>query len=200
MDITRSVPSPNHSACNTTLFYFSPIFLGYFNYLFLRNASATVCIPPPRVRVFFGVLLMYCSRVSELLGCCVGDIVPPDRVVVKGLKGSGSYVILLPGLSAIFDSYIVSDPKMPIFSVTYSVAYRWAKKIGLESDVGHRKNKAVTHSGRYCLARRVVDSHGEAVASDLLHHRGPASLHFYTLNGGFQHGKTAGRYTRPGQR
>jgi len=180
MKTTRSVLSPLHAACNTTLYYLPdrnffasvPVLLG--------NPTIPENILPEYVKIFFRVALTYCVRVSELLNLRTCDILPGNRVLVQGLKGSASYIIVLPGIEKFHNYCIAKGQVRYIFPISYMVLYRWAKRIGMGLDVGNRKNQAVTHISRYLMSRALTGRYSDKTASDVLRHRSLKSLSFYT--------------------
>jgi integrase len=133
----------------------------------------------PRAQAAMRVILYYGMRASEYLNVTKQDILPYDRVVVRGLKGSASYIIILPGICeqvSNCDSFFSLDS---VSNITYNKLYQSCVRAGLRDRLDGRKNWSVTHLGRYKLVRETLDKFDFSIKGDVLHHRNPNTIKYY---------------------
>jgi len=134
--------------------------------------------------VAFQILFLYNLRADELLSATVADILPGDRLVIHGAKGSNSSVIFLPGLALSFPTDSTSDPLEKIFPFSYNKLWGWGRKLGLSFGRTNGHNNIVTHISRYLTARAVCNKSGSSVAGEVLRHRSRKSVSHYLSKGG----------------
>lgn len=138
-----------------------------------------VLLSPP-VATVLTIMGVYFCRVSEVLGIRSADVLPGDRVLVRGGKGSRSYVIFLPGVSAWLSLQKNSVCNSSICSCSYSLVYTQAKRSGIRSSVVSRRNDAVTHLARYMFASEAKSKLTSRQLSDCMHHLSVRSSRHYT--------------------
>lgn len=139
------------------------------------------------------VAALWSMRISEYLQLKISDILGNDLVFVRGLKGSLSYQVLLPGISAQFERFVTSCPGWAVAGTTYARVYRACVRcrIGIMQP-GH-VNISRTHAARHALAKKIL-SRGLQAASDLLHHRSETAVLSYIGAQGGSHGCHTRRY------
>lgn len=178
-----SVSSPLHRVCNTTTYYLLP--RGCFPSVkaLLDNRSIHDDVLPRRVATVFQIAFLYCCRISELLDSRHCDVVPPDRLVCKGKKGSNSYIIYLPGLSQfIYDNGFLNSTDS-LFPFKYAYLYRWAVRIGIPVRLDKRNNNAVLHLSRYVFSNKCIDRQPSSAIGECLRHRSKDTINYYLNKG-----------------
>lgn len=128
-------------------------------------------------------------RVGELLSIQPKDCITGCRFMVRGLKRSRNYAVVLPGL------WLEKPPKrdarwsVPVVDMKYHYIYKWCCRIGITGGMPGRKNCARTHAHRYLTARAVNDNIGSIAAGDILHHNSRKAVSFYIKEKVVSHGK-----------
>lgn len=152
------------------------------------STQAALCGMSPACVAALYVIVVNGIRATEYLSATIDQVMPGDRLLCFGLKGSGSYILNLPGISAQADLVKGIYPGIGVSGVSYRQLYRACVRCGFSLFVSGHKNLARTHAGRYNLVNEVIHL-GDQVASDLLHHRSGRSLHYYTGAKGVPYGK-----------
>lgn len=131
--------------------------------------------------------LYYC-RIKEVLNATIGDVLSCDRLVVRGVKGSNSYVIYLPGLCRGIDDTPGTQDSDAIFPCSYISLYRASIKAGIRHVDPNKKNSKRLHASRYKmvseLSQIVPDSH----LSGILRHKSAVNYVFYKPTKEAKHG------------
>jgi hypothetical protein len=134
---------------------------------------------PGGVRTLLRVGALYGCRIAELLAVEVGNVAPCDRVFVKGAKGSGSYMLYLPGVSEAVEGAGEQAAGNRLWGLPYSAVYRYCGRIGLRVSRGRRQQGKVTHAARYRIAELAAKHLREGKPGDMLHHRSERSIRYY---------------------
>jgi integrase len=173
-----SSTTPHESARNTPGNYYNPgrSILEYSS-LFSAPENKVRSMHPACIAALY-VIWSNAMRSAEYLGLRVRDILGQDRVLVRGAKGSGSYIIVLPGISQQFRDAAGSDPARFVSGITYSQLYRACVRADIGAHAMSRLNLARTHLARYDVAAAVA-ANGIKTVSDCLRHRSRrSSLHY----------------------
>jgi len=128
-------------------------------------------------------IYLYGMRAGEYLSIAVRDLIGNDMCVVHGEKGGSSYQIRLPGIDEQFAGARLICPGRLVSGTTYRRVYTLCVRCSIGILPSRHINVARTHAGRYNLVAR-VDSLGERVAGDLLHHRSRKTVNSYRGAGG----------------
>ncbi len=177
---TQSVTSGLLKACNTTSYYYrGDRILPDLNSL-LGRLDLHENLLPLSCKVPIQVCLLYYCRIQEVLNATVSDVIDPDRVLLKGLKGSSDYIIYLPGLSSQVDLWKNKRNFTKLFPVTYMKLYRSMLKLDPGAIKIKKQNTKRLHQARYDLVANLIGRTGEANISTILRHRSRSSLQFYT--------------------
>lgn len=179
----------------------SPLFVCNFclysdieNQAFVNNCFCVQKAFFPRAyapKAIFGFLRLLAesnARASELLGIRAIDNVRGNRFLIRGLKRSRNYTIIVPG------NWIERPPKPDprwndrIMPFTYNQLYRWCVKIGIGNLRPGRKTFCRTHAARYDTAQAVFEIAGERAAGDCLHHNSHKSINYYINKKESSHG------------
>lgn len=129
-----------------------------------------------------GVCKLNGARINEILTLTWNQVLPSGMAFIKGSKGSNSRLIFI-GLSAVdVIKARPEDGKTLVFTSCYREVYRTLKNYGLDESIEGHKNMAVTHSGRYAIARAVAHSLGMSEASQVLGHKSKTAIDHYTGN------------------
>lgn len=176
---TISVPSPLLQARNTTLYCYTDDNLFPSIKSLLGDSSISEELLSPLSRVTFQVCFLYHCRIQEVLNVCLSDIVHPDRVVVRGIKRSGSYIIYLPGISGQVAAVEGNHKKIPVFPVTYIKLYRDAVRVGIHFRTKNGKNIKRLHASRFALCQSIPVDVSDSELSSIMRHKSLSSLRFY---------------------
>jgi integrase len=132
----------------------------------------------PVARAALWVIWSHAMRSAEYLRLQVRDILGYDQVLVRGAKGSGSYMLCLPGISEQFEAERISNPARFVAGLSYRKLYQSCVRADIGDHAMLRLNLARTHLARYKLAGAVAAS-GLQTVSDCLRHRSRRStLHY----------------------
>ena len=134
------------------------------------------------------ILCLYNMRASEALSINIKNHIGAGRVVVKGLKGSGDYIVWIPYLHDIIDSHKLNGQDIAITNSTYRQLYDYLKQKGFDQNVGNKNTKACTHSSRYSTAGLVSQFVGRDSVTDILRHRSKRTKSYYLKEKGCQNG------------
>lgn len=176
---TISVPSPLQAACNTPLYYYRPP--NNFPWLHelcqvnpgLEKLCNQRCVAALRI------IFTYCMRANEYLSLTTEDILPGDRVVVHGSKGSASFLIYLPDICDAVTNTEFNPPFRSLSGCTYIELYRTCCKLDIGQLLRHPENKARTHLSRHQLIDQMSGKVPDSELSDLLRHKSPDSISYY---------------------
>jgi ribosomal protein S27AE len=183
----KSAYSPLRPVRNSTLFYYRPGITLKAIATAVGTTETALCGMSPACAASLYVIISNGIRATEYLSATIDQVLPDDRLLCFGLKGSGSYVLNLPGISSQVALVKALLPGIGVSGISYHQLYRACVRCGFYLFVTGHKNLARLHAGRYNLAGTVL-RFGEQVASDVLHHRSGRSLHFYTGEKGGNHG------------
>lgn len=125
------------------------------------------------------VILFYNMRAAEYLRLTTADIVSKDKACVRGAKGSGAYIILLPGVSSQFDISSAELSPRPLAACSYGNLYKACVRLGIGSRYISHRNISRTHVARHELARALQDKYRQTDLSDFLRHKSARSLQYY---------------------
>lgn len=145
----------------------------------VQKALISTNYAPPAVLGFLRFLGESNARVSELLRLKPRDAIQGNRFLVRGLKRSRNYTVVVPG------QWLEKPPKkdgrwdVPIVPWSYNQLWRWCIRIGIGNLRPGRSTYARTHAARYSTAQAVFDIAGERAAGDCLHHNSHKSISFY---------------------
>jgi len=173
-----SVPSSLLSALKCPSMYYCPAVTLDVCAGVVGTPSTVLGRVAPIYRAALYVIAMYGMRSAEYLRAQVSDIISQDVLFIQGVKGSRSYTIQLPGLSAQFETEISKCPGRLVSGTTYLALYRASVKIGLGTLLANHRHATRTHIYRHKLANLVRDR-GETAAGDLLRHRSRTSIKYY---------------------
>jgi len=177
--VLSSVPSPLKQARNTTLYYYRlPLYMPTISKL-MRSPDVKETMLSPICRSALTVCILYMSRINEILSLKMKDVLPPDRVLCNGSKGSLSYMIYLPELSTQLDNSGLTDMESLLFPISYIKLYRACVKCGVLLNSGNGRNVPKMHAHRYIFAREVSKRVGSSDLRDFLHHRLESSQLYY---------------------
>lgn len=179
MSLSISIPAPLHVAGNTTLYCYVPS--ADFPTISKLQGGRKIHddLLSPSLRGVLQVCFLYFCRIRELLNLTVGDIVPPDRVICKGLKRSNSYVIFLPGLSSQVSALSDHSNSLRLFPFSYSQCYRGCVRAGIRLSIDGSKNLRRLHSSRYIFSVSATKLASDQCVSQLLRHKSLSSLSHY---------------------
>ena len=144
----RSVPSPsaqaNHLCAGST-----DLDLLYNTAVHAIDKMMMECMP---LACILELQLLYGLRVSEVLAIHSNDILSSGHVMVKGLKGSESRLII-----AVKTAEWLQDQKNKgryiFMDFNRYYLYRLYKKLGLSAQFRNRRKKSVTHLFRHMLIK-----------------------------------------------
>lgn len=179
VSVSCSAPSPLHRARNTALYCYRPPYALPPISDLLDSPSIHDNLIQPNRRSCLQICFLYFCRITEVLTILSSDIIHPDRAVCHGAKGSNSYVIFLPGLSASVAAFNQSDTPFRLFPFTYIQLYRDCVRAGIQFSVSGSVNNRRLHSARYVFAQIGVDKMSDATLSQCLRHRSLTSLQYY---------------------
>jgi integrase len=164
----RECPKDSYDPCRTIEEYAS---------LFRTPENKVRSMHPACISALY-VIWSNAMRSTEYLGVRVRDIIGQDRVFIHGAKGSGAYIIVLPGISRQFRGAAGSDLARFVAGVSYSQLYRSCVRADIGAHVMARLNVARTHLSRYDVAAAVA-ANGIKNVQDCLRHRSGRSTHHY---------------------
>jgi integrase len=167
-----------HTARNSPEFYYDPRRrVDEYSALF-QVPAARVEAMRPAARAALYVIWSNAMRASEYLSLQVRDVMGNDRCFVRGAKGSGSYIIVLPDISRQVLAGSGGLPARFVAGLTYSQLYRSCVRADIGARVMERLNLARTHLARYTLALEVKGHGIKAVQECLRHRSGRSTLHY----------------------
>lgn len=137
----------------------------------------------PRVSAALRIVLSNSMRACEYLQLTSADVMTNDRVIVRGAKGSGSYIIHLPDVSRQFRRVPTDLTPRPLGNVTYSQLYKACVICGIGTQYLGHVNMSRTHKARYELVSELKDICDNRVLSDCLHHRKDSTIKYYGAGG-----------------
>lgn len=174
-----SAPTPNQLALKSPLVYlkrinrvhpaWGPILFAY------QKISATVAgsLWAAAVAIANG------CRISEILSIRSHQVRPNGCAWVVGAKGSNSRLIYL-GLDSSEAKELYSSPlSFAVFPWDYQWVYRACKQFGFVQALPNHKHQAVTHQGRYALAKEVAGAVSDEIAGQVLGHRSKNTAEYY---------------------
>lgn len=174
-----SAPSPLLAARKSPLIYQPrPIPLAPLSSLVGINPSMENLLPPG-VALVLRIGLVFGLRIGEILSVSASQVLSGDRIVVRGEKGSRGGLIVVPGVSEFVRVNSAAGASWLLWPFSYSLVYRWARKIALPRLVGSGVNCKVTHLGRHLLAQQSAPVGGKEIAGDVLRHRSTRSVDHY---------------------
>lgn len=122
-------------------------------------------------------------RVSEALALTTGDIVLPDLLIIKALKGSRPRTIRIPEFKDQF-SRLLSLGNHPLFRVSYSHVYRQYLNAGIVEIRPDSCHNRVTHSLRKNFIQSVHSASKDVgLTADLVGHKSKRSTIIYLKKG-----------------
>ncbi len=133
------------------------------------------------------IIFTHAMRASEYLRATTEDILGQDRLLIRGCKGSASYIVICPEIGRQFEDAAGISPARFVAGTTYRQLYAACVRIGLGDRVRSRENAARTHAARYRLAASLEKSQLKT-AADCLRHRSVRSTIHYMPHGGLYHG------------
>ena len=173
-----STPSSLLRALNTAVYYYGPLIDrdSMADALGITRYSASISDHRALAAVY--IIHIWSMRAAEYLGARVSDVLRNDMVLIRGLKGSASYRICLPGITRQIEAAGNIMPGMTVAGTTYASVYRFcvASRYGALQP-GHI-NVSRTHLARYETVKE-VDKKDNQAAGDLLHHRSPETVNYY---------------------
>jgi hypothetical protein len=149
--------------------------------LLYRCAGACVNGLPDAILIFLFYCAVSTARASELLKLTVADSIGCNRYLVRGAKGSSSFIVVFdrrlvfPNLSQGF------SPCARIFNFSYKNVWRWSRRagIGFASENGIYLHR--THAHRYHTASAVTAISDRKTAGQCLHHKNVKSVDYYIV-------------------
>lgn len=131
---------------------------------------------------------IHCCRISEILELTPAQYIGENRFVVRALKGSRNYIVVLPII--ILNPAWQSHPKRftPFIEYSYAQVWRYCRRAGVGFVPAGHRNVAVTHAHRYRTASAVQQVFDDSAAGDVLHHRSRRSIQYYLQTVGGCHG------------
>lgn len=110
------------------------------------------------------------ARISEVLAIDFRDILLPDRVLIRGQKGSRNQIVSVPEMAQLLRK-CVEFRFNPFKNLNRFAAYRTYKKAGIHYSKGFGKKASVTHAFRHTLADELRNKgFDEKVLQDSLSH------------------------------
>jgi len=174
-----SVHSPIVSDGKTALFYYDcHDLLPPLEFLVKTPLRATNLLNK-YVLSFLQLLFIYAGRCSEFLNICSSDVLAGDRVLVRGLKHSSSYIVYLPRIYVHCFGVPRKFHPFKIFPFSYHKIYLACKKIGIVLPRSEEGNDIVTHIARYDVAQQVENFSDDFTAGQVLRHRSADSIKYY---------------------
>lgn len=119
------------------------------------------------------------ARIGEILRLRWIDLFVNGMAVSKSEKKSNSRLI-----NTFMPSDVIWDmqkkcPTERVFPFRYGMVYHFCKVAGIGEAVPSRKNLAVTHLGRYQVAKKASDLLGEESAKEIIGHKSVNSTRHY---------------------
>jgi integrase len=146
-----------------------------------RCAGASFNGLPDDILIFLFYCAVSSARASELLKLTIADSIGCNRYLVRGAKGSSSFIV-------VFDSRLVFpnlsqgfSPRTRIFNFSYKNVWRWSRRagIGFASENGVYLHR--THAHRYHTASAVSAIADRKTAGQCLHHKNANSIDYYIV-------------------
>lgn len=178
-----SESTPVQSARDSLLNYYDPGVTWEVAASVIHTAEARLRLINRRCAMALYLVFVNAMRSTEYLRARVCDILGDDRLLIRGAKGSGSYIIQTPGIASQFAGASGSNPARFVSGTTYRQLYAACVRIGLGDVVRTRENLARTHAARYRLAEE-LGSQGLPIVADALRHRSQRSTLHYMAHGG----------------
>lgn len=141
-----------------------------------RNNYAWVNIIPAFIAIANG------CRIGEILALNWSNVLPNGMAFVSGEKGSNARMIftgLLP-TQVVIGKAKAGNTK--VFPQSYQQVYHYAVMAGLSKKLSNRKNRSVTHTGRYNIVSSVTNSLGLQAAKEIIGHKSKKSTLCYLGN------------------
>lgn len=196
---TGSASTPLLQAAKTALYYYDPDYDRDYlsDALGISRYAGSVAVRKDLVALY--IVQVWSMRVSEYLDAKIGDVLPYDQVLIRGKKGSASYRICLPGITAQIMATTNLKPGMNVAGTTYANIYRLCVQSRYGALQPGHINVSRTHKSRFDLAGK-FHAENDRTAGDLLHHRSPDTVSYYNGAKGGSHGCHKVRYTVKGKR
>lgn len=177
--VTRSVTAPNVFAINSLpncvqlVERISPDKVKQLHRTLGKYLYAWQCVIPCLIAQANG------ARIGEILSLQWVDLCANGMAIIKGEKKSGSRLIntFLPA-ELVWDMQLKAST-VRVFPFGYQKVYHFARMAGLGENIVGRKNKAVTHAGRYHLADKAAKLLGKKSAKEILGHKSERSTEHY---------------------
>lgn len=141
-----------------------------------RNNYAWLNIIPAFIAIANG------CRIGEILALNWSNVLPNGMAFVSGEKGSNARMIftgLLPS-QVVFGKAKAGNTK--VFPQSYQQVYHYAVMAGLSKKLSNRKNRSVTHTGRYNIVSSAANSLGLQAAKEIIGHKSKKSTLCYLGN------------------
>ena len=129
-----------------------------------------------------GICRINGARINEVLTMKWSQVLPSGMASIKGSKGSNSRFIFIGFSASEVRRLCPSDRQKLVFHSCYREVWRTMKSYDLGESIEGHVNQAVTHAGRYRLARAVASSLGMVSASEVIGHKSKTAIDHYTNN------------------
>lgn len=129
-----------------------------------------------------GICRINGARINEVLTMKWSQVLPSGMACIKGAKGSNSRFIFIGFSASEVRRLCPSNRQKLVFHSCYREVWRTMKSYGLGESIEGHVNQAVTHAGRYRLARAVASSLGMVSASEVIGHKSKTAIDHYTNN------------------
>jgi site-specific recombinase XerD len=122
---------------------------------------------------------LYGLRISEVLGVKTVHLIGANKILIKGLKGSGDRIIIIDFMSELRGLYCHYNGFV-FFGINRFFVYREYKKIGIGLQFENSKNAAVTHAPRHLFIRELKSGgvSTEALQGQLQHKSIKSTKHY----------------------
>lgn len=122
-------------------------------------------------------------RISEALALSTTDVVLPDLLIIKALKGSRARSVRIPELQSQLLS-LLSAGSHPLFRLSYAQVYRQYKAAGIIEYLDHNHRNRVTHSLRHAYIQNIqLVSKDVGITADIVGHKSKRSTLIYLKKG-----------------
>jgi hypothetical protein len=125
------------------------------------------------------VITLYASRYQEIRNLLFSDHLSNGMYIVRGLKRSRDYSILLPGFEPQKEIPVGLIDTEIFYDVTYKRLYQLWREFGIRRKIDGKKNWKVLHAPRYATAEIVNEKEDKTSASDILRHNSKKTIDYY---------------------
>lgn len=108
------------------------------------------------------------------------QVLASGMAFIKGVKGSNSRLIFIGFSASDVKKLSEADNQKLVFHSCYREVWRTMRNYNLGESIEGHVNQAVTHAGRYRLARAVASSLGMVSASEVIGHKSKSAIDHYT--------------------